>query len=188
MFSLKKLHHIIAGAIIAIVIIVPIGAFAYVKSGIFNVGASSPHTKFTTWLTHDTMIHSVRKRGDSASTPAVFTASQVVAGFCAYETHCVACHGAAGVARQPWVSGLEPQPPYLLDETQLFTPSQLFWIISNGIKMTGMPRWRESMSDRDIWNVVAWIEISAKLPPQTYVRWRAQRRCGSPTNALRLPR
>lgn len=187
MFSLKKLHHIIMGAIIAIVIIVPIGAFAYVKSGIFNAGASSPHTKFTTWLTHDTMIHSVRKRGNGVSPPAVFTANQVVAGFCAYDTHCVACHGAAAVARQPWVSGLEPQPPYLLDETQLFTTSQLFWIISNGIKMTGMPRWRESMSDRDIWNIVAWMEVSAKLPPQTYVRWRAQRRCGPPANELRLP-
>src|SRR5437879_11432281 len=41
-----------------------------------------------------------------------------------------------------------------------------------------MPSWRESMSDSQIWNVVAWLEASAK-PPQTYVQWHSQRRCGT---------
>jgi cytochrome c553 len=184
---LKKLHHMLLGAAIAIAIVVPIGAYTYIKSGIFNVGASSPHTKFTTWLTHDTMIHSVRRQTSDALPPGLYSARRVFAGFCAYETHCVACHGAAAVARQPWVSGMEPSPPYLLDVTRQFTPSQLFWIVQNGIKMTGMPRWRNSMSDDQIWDVVAWLEASAKLPPQTYVQWRAQRRCGAAAEAVRLP-
>ena len=34
------------------------------------------------------------------------------------------------------------------------------------------------MSDREVWNVVAWLEASHRLPPQTYVRWRNGRRCG----------
>jgi mono/diheme cytochrome c family protein len=76
------------------------------------------------------------------------------------------------------VSGLEPAPPYLLDVNQRFTGPQLFWTVKNGIKMTGMPSWREQMSDAEIWSVVAWLQASAKLPPQTYVRWRAERRCG----------
>jgi hypothetical protein len=67
----------------------------------------------------------------------------------------------------------------LLDATQLFSPRELFWIAKNGIKMTGMPSWENSMSDRQIWNVVAWLEASKDLPPQTYVRWRAERRCGA---------
>jgi mono/diheme cytochrome c family protein len=54
----------------------------------------------------------------------------------------------------------------------------LFWIVKNGIKMTGMPSWRDNLSDAQIWNVVAWLEASTKLPPQTYVQWRASRRCG----------
>jgi hypothetical protein len=33
------------------------------------------------------------------------------------------------------------------------------------------------MSDRQVWNVVAWLEASKDLPPQTYVRWRGRRRC-----------
>ena len=186
----EHLVHLIVGAAIGIAVIMPLGVFAFVKSGIYNVGASHPHTKFTTWLTHETMIHSVRRRAKSIKPQSWTNETQLIAGFCAYQTHCVACHGAAGVARQRWVSGFEPQPPYLLDETQKFTPSQLFWIVKNGIKMTGMPSWRESMSDREIWNVVAWLEASRTLPPQTYVRWRASNRCGAANsdNASGMPR
>jgi mono/diheme cytochrome c family protein len=180
----KRLHHILIGVAIGVVFVVPLGAYVFVKSGIYNVAASHPHTKFTTWLTHETMIHSVRRRGSRITPPQWTSAAQVAAGFCAYETHCVACHGAAGVSRQPWVAGMEPQPPYLLDETQNFTPSQLFWIAKNGIKMTGMPSWRDSLSDRDIWDVVAWLEASRNLPPQTYARWRATKRCGPITSAV----
>jgi mono/diheme cytochrome c family protein len=166
------------GAVIGIVFVVPLGVYAFVKSGLFNVGASSPHTKLTTWITHETMIHSVRRHARGIAPPPWTSSAQLVAGFCAYETHCVACHGAAAVSRQPWVGGMEPQPPYLLDDVKKFTPSELFWIVSNGIKMTGMPRWREAMSDRDIWNIVAWLEASRNLPPLTYLRWRRAKQCG----------
>ena len=181
---LKKLHHLLIGAAIGVVVIVPVGVFTFVKSGVFNVGASSPHTKFTQWITHETMIQSVRRHASSVSPPPSFTAAQVVAGFCAYQVHCVACHGAAAVARKQWAGGMEPAPPYLLDVQQRFTREQLFWFVKNGIKMTGMPSWGGSMSDPEIWSVVAWLEISPKLPPQTYVQWSNEHRCRGYPNGL----
>ena len=174
----EKLLHLAVGAALAIVVIVPLGAVAFIKLGIYDVAAFNRHTKFTEWLTHETMIHSVKRRAKTIVAPARFTPAQVVAGFCQYEAHCVACHGAPGVGRQQWVNGLEPQPPYLIDEPQRFNRRELFWIVQNGIKMTGMPSWRQSMSDRQIWDVVAWLEASPKLAPQTYVEWQARRRCG----------
>ena len=153
-------------------------AYAYVKFGVYDVGASKPHTNFTQWLTHETMVHSVKRHAKGIEAPASFTSDQVSAGFCAYETHCVACHGAAGVARREWVSGLEPSPPYLLDIHPRFSRGELFWIVKNGIKMTGMPSWKNEMTDAEIWSVVAWLEGSAKLPPQTYSHWRGEKQCG----------
>lgn len=155
-----------------------LAAFGYVQSGLYNAGAAKPHTTFTEWVTHETMIHSVRRHSQSIVPPSRFTAAQVIGGFCTYESHCVACHGAAAVPRERWVSGLEPAPPYLLDAAQKWRTRELFWIAKNGIKMTGMPSWRDNLSDAQLWEVVAWLEASAKLPPQTYVRWRSKRRCG----------
>ena len=47
--------------------------------------------------------------------------------------------------------------------------AELFWIAKNGIKMTGMPSWRNAMSDRQIWDVVAFLEASRQLDSQAYV-------------------
>src|SRR3954447_3918236 len=90
-------------------------SLAFVKSGLFDVGASNPHTKFTEWITHETMIHSVRRHAREIEAPRTFTVAQVVAGFCFYDSHCAACPGAAPAPRERGVSALEPQPPYLLD-------------------------------------------------------------------------
>ena len=171
LIQLLILAALATGALAALV------AFGFVKSGLYDVGASSPHTEFTEWLTHETMIHSVQRHARGIAAPARASAAHVVAGYCAYRTHCVACHGAAGVARQRWAGGMEPQPPYLLDATQKFTPAELFWIVQNGIKMTGMPAWRDELSDAQIWEVVAWLEASRRLPPQTYLAWRVGARC-----------
>jgi mono/diheme cytochrome c family protein len=173
--------------IVAALVLLPLGAlgaFTFVKFGLYDVGAAAPHTRFTEWLTHETMIHSVKRHAKGIAAPAGSAPDQVAAGFCAYETHCVACHGAAAVGREQWVSGMEPAPPYLLDISQRFTRPQLFWIVKNGIKMTGMPAWKNSMSDAEIWGVVAWLEEGPTLPPQTYLRWRSERKCGA---AIGLP-
>jgi cytochrome c553 len=175
----KKLLHILLGAAIALALVMPIGVYAFVKSGLFNVAASHPHTKFTEWITHETMIHSARRHAAGSPMPARIGEAGVLRGFCTYETHCVACHGAAAVAREQWVAGMEPSPPYLLDTTSKWTPRQLFWIAKNGIKMTGMPSWRNSLSDGQIWDVVGFIEATRDLPPQTYVEWRSKRMCGA---------
>jgi hypothetical protein len=80
---------------------------------------------------------------------------------------------------------MEPAPPYLLDAAEKWKPRELFWIAWNGIKMTGMPSWRAELSDAEIWELVAWLEASRRLPPQTFVQWRRERRC--PMNPLSPP-
>ena len=173
----SKLIRLLILAAIATLAAAALLAFGYIKSGIYNVGAAKPHTRFTFYVTHETMIHSVRSHAKHIVAPASVSAAQVTRGFCAYEAHCVACHGAAGVARQHWAGGMEPQPPYLLDATQTFKPRELFWIVRNGIKMTGMPSWKDSLTDAQIWDVVAGLEASRRLPPQTYVEWRGAGMC-----------
>ena len=177
----EQIVQTIIGAAIALALIAPLGALAYIKSGIYNVGASTPHSKLTEWITHETMIQSVRSHARGIVHPPSADAAQVRRGFCEYETHCVACHGASAVARERWVSGLEPAPPYLIDATQRFRPRELFWIAKNGIKMTGMPSWRNSMSDQQIWDVVAFLEAMPRMNSQDYAQWRTAGICAAPS-------
>ena len=168
-------HFLVAAA--ALIIVAVFGVVAYVKLGVFNVAAAHPHSQFVEWITHDTMINSVERRANDIPLPATISAAQAKRGFCQYEAHCVACHGAPAVARETWVNGMNPAPPYLLDATRQWKPRELDWIVRNGIKMTGMPAWKDTMSDGQIGDVVAYLEAMPQMPPQSYLRWRSAKVC-----------
>lgn len=153
-------------------------ALVYTQSGIFDVAAATPHTPAMAWLTHETMIHSARRRAARIKAPDAFEPAQVARGFCLYEQHCVACHGAPAVGREPWANGQMPGPPYLIDASRSWSTAELFWITRNGIKMTGMPAWGDVMPDRQIWDIVGFVEAMPRMPPQAYLQWRASGRCG----------
>ena len=53
--------------------------------------------------------------------------------------------------------GLYPTPPDLALAARRYTAAELFWIIKNGIKMTGMPAWSDH-SDEEIWATVAFLQ------------------------------
>jgi mono/diheme cytochrome c family protein len=157
-----------------------LAACLFIRSGLFDVAASKPHSALIYWIVKTTMIHSVKRHARGISPPAPFTAAQAAAGFCAFETHCVMCHGALSVGRQTWVNGMTPDPPYLADAPQRWTPGELFWIIRNGVKMTAMPAWQTRLSERDTWNLVAFLEGPPNRQPGVYVRMRAAGICPRP--------
>jgi hypothetical protein len=60
-----------------------------------------------------------------------------------------------------------PQPPVLTDSAKEWSPSELFWIIRNGIKMSGMPAW-PARSDDDLWDIIAFLQKLPSMSEQEY--------------------
>ena len=83
--------------------------------------------------------------------------------------HCALCHGSDGRGDTPLGRGLHPRVPDLtLPTTQELPDGELFWIIENGIKLTGMPSFGEKSPDDDehAWSLVHWIRRLPKLTPE----------------------
>ena len=54
------------------------------------------------------------------------------------------------------------------------TPSELFWVIKNGVKMTGMPSFGlAGAKDEDIWTIVAFIRKLPSVSDADYKAWTA---------------
>lgn len=146
---------------------------ALILSGIiFNTSATQPHSKAFAWGAHVTMINSVarRSRGDVPTLP--MTTETVIAGARQYEEHCIVCHGGPGVARAPWASGMLPTPPYLIDAPTRWSQAELYNLVHDGVKMTGMSAWGEIESDRQVAEVVAFLEVMPKMSPDQFARLR----------------
>ena len=75
-----------------------------------------------------------------------------------YMTTCVHCHGAPDLPPSPWAESMKPAPPRLWEtDTQAMTDGQLFYVINEGIRMTGMPAFKKMYEPADIWNLVAYV-------------------------------
>ena len=84
---------------------------------------------------------------------------------------CVMCHGEDG--RTPTQIGLSlypPTPSLSAPEVQQYTDPELFWVVKNGIRLTGMPGFGRFYSDQQIWHLVRYIRTlnpSPKAEKQT---------------------
>jgi mono/diheme cytochrome c family protein len=173
---MRKLLALLAGGVLLAIIVELLGGLAVEHLGLFDVSASTAHPNVVRQIVHRTMVQSVERQA-TATAPRQVEPRMLVAGLCAYRDHCESCHGGPAVARSAWANGLYPTPPYLIDARNRWTPSQLHWIVSNGIKMTAMPAWRASMADRDIWNVVAFLDALPRLSGREYAETAASM-CG----------
>jgi mono/diheme cytochrome c family protein len=79
--------------------------------------------------------------------------------------HCAICHASNGSGDTPIGRGLYPKPPDMrTDITQAKTDGELFFIIENGIRLTGMPAWgTEKRHGDESWALVAFIRQLPKL-------------------------
>ena len=162
------------GGVVAAGALTASGGLTIVYGGLFDARASTPHGPIVAWATHTTMIHYIRRAAAPLPPSSAFTPAQTLAGFRAYEADCEVCHGGPGVAHAHWVDGMNPSPPYLLDQSRRWTPNQLFWIVRNGVKMTGMPAWGLTQSDAEVWNLVAFLEAMPDLAPADYQKMRTE--------------
>ncbi len=143
--------------LLALLLLAAAGAFA-IYSGVYNVSAQKPAGELEEWLLETVRERSVEKRAASITVPALGSEAQVLEGFQIFRSQCVTCHGAPGVGPDDFAMGFYPMPPALGNESvQHEGDAELFWIVQNGLKHTGMPGFGMSLSEQDLWSVIAFV-------------------------------
>ena len=109
---------------------------------------------------------SISRHANDTPPGSLNDAATVQAGARAFaERGCVNCHGGPGATWAKFSEGLNPAPPDLKEVVAERQPRELFGIVKNGIKMTGMPSFGTvGVPDPEIWSIVAFLK---KLPTVT---------------------
>ena len=85
-----------------------------------------------------------------------------------YADHCAACHAIDGSGETEMGQGLWPKAPDMrLSATQELSDGELFWIIENGIRFTGMPGWSTGTAEGEnaSWYLVQFIRHLPDISP-----------------------
>jgi mono/diheme cytochrome c family protein len=85
-----------------------------------------------------------------------------------FADHCALCHANDGSGTTMTGQGLYPKPPDLrLADTQQLADGELFWVIENGVRFTGMPAFGGGLGSRDdSWKLVLFIRHLPHLTPE----------------------
>jgi mono/diheme cytochrome c family protein len=82
-----------------------------------------------------------------------------------YNQYCAFCHDTDGHAQTKLAQAMYPPAMDLTSpHVQGWGDAELFWIIQNGVRMTGMPSWKGILSDEDSWKLVVYIRALTDPP------------------------
>jgi mono/diheme cytochrome c family protein len=137
-------------------------AVAIFLAGIVGCRANSPGKLETTTMTfakHHIVVGNKNEKSPLPDTPATRADGKE-----AFSHYCVACHGMDGQATGvPFVNHISPPIPSLASpDVQSYTDGQLKWILDYGIQPSGMPGSKGTLSDEELWSIVAFLR---HLPP-----------------------
>jgi mono/diheme cytochrome c family protein len=83
-----------------------------------------------------------------------------------FQDHCAACHGDDGSGKSEIGRNLYPKAPDMrIAETQRLSDGELYFIIMNGIRYTGMPGWEGEHTPAEAWKLVSFIRRLPILTP-----------------------
>ena len=149
-----------------------VAAAIYFFGGFYNVAGSAGDSDLVTWALTHIRTASIARHANDTPPVSLNDPANVQAGAQAFSTRgCINCHGGPGVNWAKFSEGLHPDPPDLKEIANERAPQQLFWVIKNGINMTGMPSFGAvEVPDQEIWTIVAFVK---KLPSVSDEEFRA---------------
>jgi mono/diheme cytochrome c family protein len=154
------------GTILLIVVVAVAGLAAAVVAGILHDGLSAraTPTHLEAMMAHNARHLSIPANAREARNSLAGTAENLRDGRLHFADHCAICHGNDGGGRTLVGRGLYPKPPDLRQpETQKLSDGELFWIIENGVRFTGMPAFATPGAENDSWKCVLFIRHLPQL-------------------------
>jgi thiosulfate dehydrogenase len=147
-------------------ILVPSAVVCYFVLGIAPAATSDPPMPFEKFIAKSA-LHARISREMPTTPPVQANEETFLAGADVYSMDCAMCHGLPHHPEPDVAKGMYPPPP------QLFEPQhdvaddpagETFWKVKNGIRLTGMPGFAASLSDKQMWQVSVLLANGDKLP------------------------
>ena len=151
--------------VLATLLVLSLGAFAYLRLGFAEVRADVPPSRLESALLAPAVRASVRRHAPQISNPFPPTDPTLIAGGKIYLSECSGCHGDLEPGKGGSAAALIPAPPQFSSVGSDFTEAQIFWVAKHGIRRSGMFVNGQWDSDDRLWQVSAFIKRIRSLPP-----------------------
>ncbi|HFD86233.1 MAG TPA: cytochrome c [Gammaproteobacteria bacterium] len=151
--------------LISLVLVAVLAVGLFIWAGVYNIAANDPHWPVTTEILELVRERSIEVRSEDLLPPKSLAPDLLADAATGYAEMCAQCHLAPGMDESELHDGLYPQPPvFYKGKHESHDEKETFWVIKNGIKLTGMPSWGGVHSNDEIWALVRFV---GRLPGMT---------------------
>ena len=165
------------GIVVSIAAVIA-GAYLVVKGGVLPAGQDVKPGAIEKWAAKTSLRATMYREAQALRSPLPPTDENLAAGVALYVAHCQVCHGGPDAVASSIAKGLTPSAPQLAKHGVEDDPEgTIYWKIAHGIRFTGMPAFRPTLSDREIWQMALFAKRMDKLSPGLRQAWTA----GKPT-------
>lgn len=163
----------------AVVVFALIGFLAIVTGVLLlrsGIGSRSQPGRLETTVARSLRSTAIPREARRLTNRVPATAEALEDGLSHFADHCASCHGNDGSGQTAIGRGLYPKAPDMrAATTQNLSDGELFYIIENGVKFTGMPGWGDGTQESATasWNLVHFIRRMPQLTPADIKRMEA---------------
>jgi mono/diheme cytochrome c family protein len=155
----------VLGILVTLAAIIIVG-ISVAETGRVNMRADIPPSDMEARFAGGAMDASVDRNAPKVTNPLQATNDNLIGGATVYLDHCALCHGDPARPKSPLADSLNPAPPQFMTDAADMPENQNYYITVHGIRWSGMPGWKNVLSDKDIWQVVTFLSHMNNLPPE----------------------
>ncbi len=128
--------------------------YGYFRAGMAPVATSAQAMPFEKRLARMALNARVEKEMPG-NVPVPANETTYMAGAMVYNEHCAVCHGAPGKPVPVIAKGMFPRPPQLFKGKGVTDDpaGETYWKVANGIRLSGMPAFKGTLTDNGMWQV-----------------------------------
>lgn len=151
-----------------------LGEFCYVRFGFVDPKADVPVNRVEERFAMPSLDASVDRYAPEVRNPLDPSDANLIGGMKIYQADCANCHGDINHSRAVLAGVFYPRAPQFVQDAPDMPEYQNFYIIEHGIRLTGMPAWKRSLSDQQVWQVTTFLGQMDKLPSNVVDSWKLE--------------
>ena len=144
--------------------------FALMAFGHIPVGANAEPGRVASWLMRYARHAAVERVAPLEASPIEASADNLLRAVPLYRDSCAGCHGTPETMSNVFAASLYPPAPQFMSVAQTkrlqMSDGELFVIIRDGYRMTGMPSFARMLEEYDIWSLVTFLKNLDRLSPE----------------------
>jgi thiosulfate dehydrogenase len=158
------LKGIVLGIVLAFVLLF-LGAYFYFSTGRAPVAVTAPEMPFERKFA-GMALHAYMDKLPHLNAAVPEDEKNFLEGAKVYKENCAVCHGLPGEPKTMIADGMFPKPPQLFKGVGVTDDEawETYWKVANGIRMTGMPGFKDRLGDTKMWQVSVLLKDADKLP------------------------